>query len=113
MIRNTHRKPGFAAALFHRFSGVALAVFLPMHFVALGTALGGADRLQSFLGLTHGWLARTAEWGLVIALALHMALGLRVLAIEWLAYRERSAIIVSGCVAGSAALGLLFLLSGA
>ena len=88
-------------------------LFLPMHFVALGTALGGADRLQSFLGLTHGWLVRTAEWGLVIALALHMALGLRVLAIEWLAYRERSAIFISGCVAGSAALGLLFLLSGA
>ena len=113
MIRATHRKPGFAAALLHRLSGVALALFLPMHFIALGSALQGADGLESFLGLTHNGFVRTAEWGLVSALALHMALGLRVLAIEWLAYREKTALVVSGCVAGSFAVGLLFLLSGA
>jgi fumarate reductase subunit D len=38
MIRPGHRRPGYAAALIHRLSGVALALFLPMHFVALGTA---------------------------------------------------------------------------
>lgn len=113
MIRHSHRRPGFTAAMLHRLSGVALALFLPMHFVALGTALQGADRLESFLGLTHNGFVRTAEWGLVCALALHMALGLRVLVIEWLSYRERTALVVSGCVAGSFAVGLLFLLSGA
>ena len=113
MIRGgTHLKPGFIAAMLHRVSGVALAIFLPIHFIALGTALGGADKLQSFLGLTHHWFTRAAEWGLVTALAMHMALGLRVLVIEWLAVRERSAIVVSGCLAGSLAVGLLFLLNG-
>lgn len=112
MIRGSHRQPGFLAALLHRLSGIALAVFLPLHFLALGTALGGADALQSFLGLTDNWYTRASEWGLVTALALHMALGLRVLAIEWLAVRERSAAVVSGCVAGSLAVGLLFLLNG-
>ncbi|GJE43385.1 succinate dehydrogenase, cytochrome b556 subunit [Methylobacterium soli] len=113
MTRDLRRRPGFAAALVHRLSGVALALFLPMHFLALGTALQGADRLESFLSLTHNGFARTAEWGLVCALSVHAALGLRVLAIEWLSYRERTAFVVSGCLATSFAVGLLFLLSGA
>ncbi len=112
MIRNPHLKPGFLAAMLHRLSGIALAIFLPMHFVALGMALGGADSFQSFLGVTHNGFVRVAEWGLVTALGLHMALGLRVLAIEFLALRERGAVIVSACVAGSVTVGLLFLLNG-
>jgi fumarate reductase subunit D len=112
MIRNPHLKPGFLAAMLHRLSGIALAIFLPMHFVALGTALGGADSFQSFLGVTHTGFVRVAEWGLVTALGLHMALGIRVLAIEILAVHERSAIVVSTCVASSITVGLLFLLNG-
>lgn len=113
MIRASQRRPGYVAALLHRLSGVALAVFLPMHFIALGSALQGADRLESVLGLTRNGLVHTAELGLVSALALHMALGLRVLTIEWFASSERTAIVVSCCIAGSLAVGLLFLLSGA
>jgi fumarate reductase subunit D len=112
MIRNSHLKPGFLAAMLHRLSGIALAIFLPVHFIALGTALGGADSFQSFLGVTHNAFVHIAEWGLVTALGLHMALGLRVLAIEWLAMQGRSAIVVSGCVACSITAGLLFLLNG-
>ena len=112
MIRNPHLKPGFLAAMLHRLSGIALAIFLPLHFIALGTALNGADSFQGFLGVTHNVLVRISEWGLVTALGMHMALGLRVLAIEWLAVHERSAIVVSGCVACSLTVGLLFLLNG-
>jgi fumarate reductase subunit D len=112
MIRNPHLKPGFMAAMLHRLSGIALAIFLPLHFIALGTALSGADSLQSFLGVTHNGLVRFAEWGLVTALGLHMALGIRVLAIEFFSVRERGAIIVSACVACSVTVGLLFLLNG-
>ena len=111
--RTARPRAGFAAAVLHRLSGIALALFLPMHFIALGTALQGADRLESFLGLTHNGFVRTAEWGLVSALALHMVLGLRVLAIEWFASRERTALVVSVCVAAGLAVGLLFLLGGA
>ncbi len=111
-IAAAHRMPGFIAALLHRLSGVALAVFLPMHFIALGTALGGAGDLESFLAITHWWPVKIAEWGLVSALAVHMALGLRVLAIEWFAFRGSTAGVVSGCVAAGLAVGLLFLLSG-
>lgn len=113
MIGNSHLKPGFLAAMLHRLSGIALAIFLPMHFITLALALDGADSLQSFLGVTHNSFVRIAEGGLVTSLGLHMALGIRVLAIEFLAVRERGAVIVSACVAGSVTLGLLFLLNGA
>nr|WP_281408818.1 succinate dehydrogenase [Xanthobacter sp. SG618] len=105
-------KPGFIAALLHRLSGVALAVFLPMHFIALGTALSGANALDSFLAVTHSPLVKIAEWGLVSALAVHMALGLRVLAIEWFSFRGHTAGVVAGAIAAGLAVGLLFLLSG-
>jgi succinate dehydrogenase subunit D len=104
---------GFLAAMLHRLSGIALAIFLPLHFLALGTSLNGADALESFLALTRNPLVRLAEWGLVTALALHLALGLRLLAIELLAWRERSAAIVPGAVAAAVAVGLLFLLNAA
>ena len=47
MVAQGHKRRGFIAALLHRVSGVALAIFLPMHFLALGTSLHGADALDS------------------------------------------------------------------
>lgn len=111
VMRAAHRKPGFIAAVLHRLSGVALAIFLPMHFIVLGTALGGADKLDSFLSITSFWPLKLAEWGLVSALAVHMALGLRILAIEWFSLRGHTAGVVAGCVAVGLGIGLLFLLN--
>ena len=113
MMPASRRQPGFAAALLHRLSGIALAIFLPLHFVALATALRGADALEGFLALTRNPVMKLAEWGLVTALALHLWLGLRLLAIELFAWRERSAAIVPGAIAAALALGLLFLLNAA
>lgn len=110
-FRASRRKPGFLAAALHRISGVALAIFLPMHFIALGTALDGADRLDAFLALTNNSLVKIAEWGLVSALALHMALGLRVLAIEFAGLREKTAVTVSLACVFAIAVGLVFLMS--
>ena len=39
MSRGPHTQPGFIAALLHRLSGIALAIFVPFHFLALATAL--------------------------------------------------------------------------
>ncbi|MGQ3673469.1 succinate dehydrogenase, cytochrome b556 subunit [Xanthobacter sp. TB0136] len=110
-LRAAHRKPGFVAALLHRLSGVALALFLPMHFIVLGLALGGADRLDSFFAITQYWPVKLAEWGMVSALAVHMALGLRILAIEWFSLRGNTAAVVAGCIAAGLGVGLLFLLN--
>jgi len=111
MIRASHRQRGFVAAMLHRLSGIALAVFLPLHFLALATALNGANALDSFLALTRNPWVEAAEFGLVAALALHMTLGLRVLAIEFLDMRERTAAIVSLCAAAACAVGLVFVLN--
>jgi len=102
---------GRLAALLHRLSGFALAVFLPFHFLALATVLNGADALDSFLSLTDDPLVKLSETGLVTALALHMALGLRVLAIEFLGVRERTGAAVSACIGIGFAFGLSFLLN--
>ncbi|HEU5273617.1 MAG TPA: succinate dehydrogenase [Xanthobacteraceae bacterium] len=113
MMRASHKQPGFGAALLHRLSGIALAIFLPLHFLALATALNGADALDSFLALTRSPLMRLSEGALVAALTMHMILGLRVLAIELLDLRERSVVVLSGCAAVVVAVGVAFLLEAA
>ena len=111
MIAASHRQKGFVAALVHRLAGLALAVFLPVHFLALGMALKGADALEGFLAATYHPLVKASEAILVIALATHMALGLRVLAIEFFDFRERSLAPLTACAVAAATTGLLFLLN--
>jgi fumarate reductase subunit D len=111
MMRASHTQPGFLAALLHRLSGIALAIFLPLHFLALATALNGAAAFDSFLAATHTPFVKLTEGALVAALAMHMSLGLRVLAIEFLNIRERTVAVLSGCAATVFAVALAFLLN--
>ena len=111
MMRASHKQPGFVAALLHRLSGIALAIFLPLHFLALATALNGAAGLDGFLAITHTPLVEASECLLVVALATHMTLGLRILAIELLNIRERTLAVLTGCAAAVFAVGLAFLLN--
>src|SRR5262249_17535558 len=113
MTRASHRQPGFVAALLHRLSGLALAIFLPLHFLAPAVALNGAAPLDPFLAVTRHPVLKVTEWALVVALAMHMALGLRVLAIEFLPWRDRTAATVSTCIGVGFLAGLLLLLNGA
>ena len=111
MMRASHKQRGFVAALAHRLAGLALAIFLPVHFLALASALNGASSLDSFLAVTRQPLVAFGEVVIVVALAVHLALGLRVLAIEFFAVREKTALPLSLCAAAVAALGLIFILS--
>lgn len=76
----------YIAAIGHRLSGIALAIFLPFHFLLLGTALEGAEGLDAALAFTDSPLVKIAEWGLVMLLALHLLFGLRVIALEFTAW---------------------------
>jgi fumarate reductase subunit D len=76
------------AALVHRLSGLALAIFLPFHFLALGLAIDGSARLDGFLRWTDQPLVKLAEVCLVFLLAVHLLGGLRVLVIENFAWRD-------------------------
>jgi len=111
MIRASHTQSGFLAALVHRLAGIALAIFLPIHFFVLSSALNGADALDSFLKVTAQPLLKLSEGAIVVALALHLALGLRVLAIEFIPMRERTRVAVSLCAAAGFAVALAFLLN--
>jgi fumarate reductase subunit D len=94
-------------ALIHRLSGVALALFLPLHFWALGQGL----QLDAFLRWTEQPLVKLSEWGIVVLLAAHLGGGLRVLAIEFLGWHEwhkSLAAIAAAIVVGA---GLAFALA--
>src|ERR1051325_8115270 len=78
-----HRKSVlWMAALVHRLSGLALAIFLPLHFLALGLAISGEARLESFLRWTDQPLVKLSETVLIGLLAVHMLGGLRLLLLE-------------------------------
>ena len=103
--------PAYWAFLVHRLSGVLLAAFLPLHFWALGQALRGEEKLESFLRWSDQPLVKFAETALVLLLAAHMAGGLRLLALEFLAWREWQLSLLPAAAGIALAAGLAFLLN--
>ena len=71
------------AHLIHRVSGVALVLFLPVHFWLLALAMTDREMLASGLALTHHPLVKIAEWVLVFFLSVHALGGIRLLVLEW------------------------------
>lgn len=96
-----------ALALAHRLSGIALALFLPAHFYVLARAL----ELDAFLAWTEQPLVKFAEWGLVLLLALHLAGGLRVLALEFLPWRDWQKGLAAAAAGFAFAVGMAFALA--
>jgi fumarate reductase subunit D len=84
-----HNSVLWVAALVHRLSGLALAIFLPLHFLALGLAIHGEAQLEGFLRWSDQPLVKVAESGLVFLALLHMLGGLRLLVIENFDWRDR------------------------
>lgn len=117
MIKNDFRSrnhPAYWAFLVHRISGVALTLFLPVHFWALGNALHGEAKLESFLRWSDQPLVKLAEAVLVLLLAAHMAGGVRLLMLEFLDWPDVSAshkTLLAVAAGVSVAVGLLFLLN--
>ena len=95
----------------HRFSGLALAVFLPMHFWALGLALRGDAALEGFLRFSDRPLFKFAEWGLVMLLALHMMGGVRLLLIEFTRWSGLRKNWIAGAAGFAALFGMAFALA--
>jgi fumarate reductase subunit D len=110
MIRLRHRTGLlWLAALVHRLSGVALAVFLPLHFLVLALAIDGEGRLDAFLRWSEQPLVRLAESALVLLLTIHLLGGLRVLVIENLPWRDGQKALATAAVAVSLVVALVFL----
>lgn len=93
----------------HRISGLALAIFLPLHFLALGLAIDGDARLEDFLRWSDQPLVKLAEGGLVFLLTVHLLGGLRILVIENLDWRDGQKQLASIAAAVSAIIAFIFL----
>lgn len=91
----------------HRVSGIALALFLPLHFWTLSRAL----ELDAFLAWTQQPMVKLAEWGIVLALAAHFAGGLRVLALEFLPWQDGQKTLAAAAAAVTVAVGLALALA--
>lgn len=100
---------GFLAAMVHRLSGLALALFLPLHFLALGVALDTA-RFDRLLAWADDPLVKLSEVVLVTALGVHMTGGVRILAVELCGLARGHAFWIALALAGGAGIGLLFAL---
>ena len=96
------------AALVHRISGVLLACFLPLHFLALALALNGEAKLDGFLRWTEQPLVEVAEGVLVFLLTVHLLGGLRLLLIEYGAVRPGRKELVALAFGTAAILALAF-----
>jgi len=103
--------PAYWAFVVHRASGVLLALFLPLHFWVLGQALHGEEKLESFLRWSDQPLVKFAETALVLLLAAHMTGGLRLLALEFLAWRDWHKSLLAAAAGVALAAGLVFLLN--
>jgi len=113
-VRNdlrTRNHPAWWAFVVHRFSGLALAAFLPAHFLVLALALSGEASLDAALGWMDVPLVKAAEWGLVVLLAAHLAGGLRVLALEFLPWREWQKSLLAAAAGVTVVVGLALALA--
>jgi hypothetical protein len=54
-----------------RWTGLALAIFLPLHFLTLGLAIHGEAPLESFMRWSDQRLVKLADSGLVFLLVVH------------------------------------------
>ena len=105
------RHANYVAFLVHRVSGLLLAAFVPLHFYVLGLAIEEAAALDGFLAWTDNPTMKLVETGLVLLLAAHLAGGLRLLAIEFLPWRDGQKTIVALTAGCSLAVALVFLLN--
>jgi fumarate reductase subunit D len=102
---------GYWAFAVHRVSGIALALFLPLHFWFLGSALRGEAALDEKLRWTEQPLVIASEWLLVVFLGAHLAGGLRVMALELLPWRNWQKTLAALAAAFAFIAGLAFALA--
>jgi fumarate reductase subunit D len=110
-MKSARDHPAWWAFIVHRVSGIALALFLPAHFLALATALRGEAALGEFLLWSEQPLVVAGEWVLIVLLAAHLGGGLRILALEFLPWRGWQKALAAAAAAFALVAGLVFALS--
>ena|SRR5262249_54956287 len=106
------RHAGWWAFAVHRVSGIALAIFLPLHFLVLAQALRGAAALDTVLAWTQHPLVKATEVILVFLLAIHLGGGLRLLLAEFAGWeRARQSALIALAAAAATVCALLYALN--
>jgi len=103
--------PAWWAFMVHRVSGVLLTLFLPLHFLTLGSALQGEASLESTLHWIDQPVFKAGEVILVLLLAAHMTGGIRLLMLEFLAWRDWQKTLLAVAAGVTLTVGLAFLLN--
>lgn len=106
MLKPHHHHPLWLAYMLHRLSGLALALFLPVHFHVLSMAITRPESFDHFLSLAANPMVKLMEFGLVFLLAVHFFGGLRLLVLEFLPWSPGQKSLAAASVAGA------FLISG-
>ncbi len=84
------RNPALALYLVQRFSGLALAALLIVHFATIGYAVQGDLTVAEIISRVRGNLIWTFFYGVFIVVALiHVAIGLRNVFVEMLNINKR------------------------
>jgi fumarate reductase subunit D len=105
-VKGHRRQALWVAFIVHRVSGLALALFLPVHFYVLALALKDQAALDGLLSWTQSPAIKLAEFGLVFLLAVHLFGGLRLMAMEFLPWSDNQKTYAA------AAAGVAFLVAG-
>ena len=111
MIPAHRAHPLWFAFLLHRVSGLLLALFLPVHFLLLSTALTDREAFTDAIAWTDQPLVKAAEFGLVVLLAVHLFGGLRLLVLELTPWQPWQKGWAAAAMAAGFAVAVLFLLS--
>jgi fumarate reductase subunit D len=101
--------PLWIAAMVHRLSGLALAIFLPFHFLVLSLSIREAS-LEAFLRWTDQPWVKFSEGALIFLLTIHLLGGLRVLVIENLDWRDGQKQLAMLAAAIAAVVAFVFLM---
>lgn len=109
-IRPSRAHPLWFAFILHRVSGLALALFLPLHFWVLALALHAPAELDAFLRFADLPAVKLAEFGLVFLLSVHVFGGLRLMAMEWLPWSGRQKSLAAASVSVAIFVATLFFL---
>jgi fumarate reductase subunit D len=96
-------------AMIHRISGLALAAFLPLHFLVLGLAIRDSERLDGFFHWTERPLVKSAETLLIFLFTVHMFGGLRLLVVENMNWHDGQKQLATLAVGISAIISFVFL----
>ncbi len=100
----------YVAFLVHRISGVGLSIFLPLHFYVLGLAIE-ESALDGALAWTDNTLVKFMEIGLLGLLGVHMAGGIRILALEFHTDEARKLKWIQMSAAAGGILALVYFIS--